>query len=60
VQKTYGIVPIPEGFVVDAYPISLRVPDMFAVIFVVFVIGLIASLPAALRAKKISALVREE
>ena len=60
VQKTYGIVSIPEGFVVNAYPISMRFWDMLAVAAVVLFIGLIASLPAAFRAKRVQALVREE
>lgn len=59
-QKLFGIVPIPEGFVVDAYPISMRLLDLVAVAVVVLVIGVLASLPAALRASKVPALVREE
>ena len=59
-QKTFGIVPIPEGFVVDAYPISMRFIDLFAVMAVVLIIGLIASFPAALRAMKVPVLVRGE
>ncbi|MEY3368453.1 MAG: hypothetical protein RI973_1608 [Bacteroidota bacterium] len=60
VQKTYGIVAIPEGFVVSAYPISLRFPDLVAVMLVVLFIGLIASLPAAIRARQVSALINRE
>lgn len=59
-QKTFGIVPIPEGFVVDAYPISMRLWDLLAVAAIVLVIGLLASIPAALRAKRVPALIREE
>jgi lipoprotein-releasing system permease protein len=59
-QKMFGIVPIPDGFVVDAYPISMRVGDLLAVAAVVIVIGLLASIPAALRAKRVPALVLEE
>ena len=59
-QKIFGIVPIPEGFVVDAYPISMRLVDVFAVAVVVVAIGLLASVPAAHRASKIPTLVREE
>lgn len=60
VQKAFGIIPIPEGFVVDAYPMSIRWTDFLAVTSVVFIVGLIASLPAAYRAKRIPALIREE
>ncbi|MCF8247621.1 MAG: ABC transporter permease [Saprospiraceae bacterium] len=59
-QKIFGIVPIPEGFVVDAYPISMRLVDVLAVSVVVVIIGLVASVPAAHRASKIPTLVREE
>lgn len=60
IQKMYGIVSIPEGFVVNAYPISMRFWDLLAVTAIVLAIGLVASIPAALRAKKIPALMREE
>ncbi len=59
-QKYFGIVPIPEGFVVNAYPISMQLPDFFAVTLTVLVIGFLASLPPALRAARVSALIREE
>lgn len=59
-QKMFGLVPIPDGFVVDAYPISMRPFDLFAVAIVVLVIGFLASIPAALRAKKVPTLIREE
>ena len=59
-QKIFGIVPIPEGFVVDAYPISMRLVDVLAVAVVVVAIGVVASVPAAHRASKIPTLVREE
>ena len=60
VQKAFGIVPIPDGFVVDAYPISMRFFDLIAVMIVVLIIGFIASFPAALRAMKVPVLVRDE
>lgn len=59
-QIYFGLVPIPDGFVVDAYPISMRPFDVVAVAVVVFIIGMLASLPAAWRAQRISALIREE
>lgn len=59
-QITFGIVPIPEGFVVDAYPISMRGLDFIIVAITVIVIGLIAAIPPALKASKVSALIREE
>ncbi|MEM8909368.1 MAG: FtsX-like permease family protein, partial [Bacteroidota bacterium] len=60
VQKSFGIVPIPAGFVVDAYPISMRLFDFIIVALTVMAIGLLASVPPALRAAQVSALIRED
>ncbi len=60
VQKTFGVVSIPDGFVVDAYPISMRFFDLLAVMAIVVTIGFVASFPAALRAMKVPALIRDE
>ena len=60
IQKVFGIVSIPEGFVVNAYPISMRLMDLLIVMVIVMVIGFIASFPAALRAMKVPALVLDE
>ena len=53
-QKTFHLVAIPGSFVVDSYPISLRWEDFITVAITVLFIGLLASLPAALRAMRIS------
>jgi lipoprotein-releasing system permease protein len=53
-QKTFHLVAIPGSFVVDSYPISLRWEDFFTVAITVLFIGLLASIPAALRAMRIS------
>lgn len=58
-QTTIGIVPIPEGFIVDAYPISMRFTDFLAVGITVLIIGLLASIPPALRAQRVPKMVRE-
>ena len=58
-QKAFGIVPIPDGFVVDAYPISMRLPDFIIVGLTVIAIGIIASIPPALRAARVQALIRD-
>jgi len=58
-QKTIGIVPIPEGFIVDTYPISMRFTDFLAVGITVLFIGLLASIPPALRAQRVPEMVRE-
>ncbi|MBL7794199.1 MAG: ABC transporter permease [Saprospiraceae bacterium] len=59
-QKTIGIIRIPGDFIIEAYPISLRAPDFAVVALTVIAIGLLASLPPALRAKRVPAMVREE
>ena len=60
VQKTYGIVSIPQGFLVESYPISMRVQDFIPVTLTVLIIGLLASLPPAGRAVRVPAFLREE
>ena len=50
VQKNYGIVPMPEGFVVDTYPISLRFTDFVFIAFTVLLLGFLASILPAKRA----------
>lgn len=59
-QKQYGIVPIPEGFVVDSYPIELRWRDILIVGLTVFVIGSLASWLPAKKASQIAAYIRKE
>lgn len=59
-QNSLGIIPIPEGFAINAYPMSIKLTDFLAITVVVFVAGLLASLPAAFHAKNITAMVREE
>lgn len=59
-QKTVGIITIPGDFVIEAYPISTRFFDFLVVAITVLFIGLLASLPPAMRAKRVPALMREE
>jgi lipoprotein-releasing system permease protein len=59
-QKNYGLVSIPDGFLIDAYPIELRGMDFVLVTITVLVIGYIASLMPSFRAGKVSAFVRQE
>lgn len=60
IQKRFGVVSFPGDFIIEAYPISIRYFDFFIVAFTVLVIGVLASVPPALRAKRVSALIREE
>lgn len=59
-QKQYGIVPIPEGFVVDSYPIEMRPRDVLIVGATVFLIGTLAALLPARKASRIAAYIRKE
>jgi len=58
-QKTFKIIPSP-GFIVDAYPITMRFSDFIVVMITVMMVGLIASIAPALKAGSIPAVVREE
>ncbi len=57
-QKQFGIVTIPQGFVVDAYPITMKGTDILIVAITVVIIGTIASLPAAARAARLTSSIR--
>lgn len=59
-QKTWGIVTIPQGFLVETYPISMRARDFVPVTATVLGIGLLASLAPAARAVRVPAYLREE
>lgn len=59
-QKIFGIVSIPGNFIVEAYPISMRFIDFVVVAITVAAIGVLASLPPALRAKRVPTIIREE
>ncbi len=59
-QKHFGIVPIPDGFVVDSYPIEMRYIDILIVALTVFMIGTLASWLPARKASKIAAYIRKE
>lgn len=59
-QKQYELIGIPGSFIVNAYPISMRWGDLFIIACTVLGIGLLASLPPALRAVRVPALIREE
>lgn len=59
-QKSFGIISIPEGFIIDAYPMEMRLTDVLIVTGTVLTIGFLASVPGSIRAKAIKAFVREE
>lgn len=53
-QDNYGLVKIPEGFVVNKYPVAIRWNDFIVVGLTVVLIGLISSIPAANKARQIA------
>ncbi|MBK8349674.1 MAG: FtsX-like permease family protein [Saprospiraceae bacterium] len=59
-QKEYGLISIPDGFMIDAYPIEIRWLDFVIVACTVLVIGCLASLLPSFRAGQVSAFVRQE
>lgn len=59
-QKQFDLIGIPGSFIVNAYPISLRWGDFVLIAITVLAIGLLASLPPALRAVRVPAMIREE
>lgn len=59
-QKTWGIITIPQGFLVESYPIAMRIGDFVPVVLTVIGIGLLAALPPAQRAVRVPAFLREE
>ena len=60
IQKTMGIVTVPQGFLVESYPIAMRAADFLPVIGTVLGIGLLASLAPAARAVRVPSFFREE
>lgn len=59
-QKDYGLVSIPDGFMINAYPVELRWTDFVIVTLTVLFIGYIAALLPSIRAGKVSSFVRQE
>jgi lipoprotein-releasing system permease protein len=59
-QKTWGLISIPQGFLVESYPIEMRASDFLPVVLTVMGIGLLAAWLPARRAAQVSAFLREE
>ncbi|MEI6410963.1 MAG: FtsX-like permease family protein [Bacteroidota bacterium] len=59
-QKQFALISIPQGFLVDSYPIAMRAQDFLPVIATVMGIGVLAALAPAGRAVRVPAYLREE
>ncbi len=59
-QKNVGILTVPDGFSITNYPMEMHVFDVVVVMITVLILGILASIPAALRAAQVSAYVRME
>ncbi len=59
-QKTVGIITVPDGYSITAYPMELEFGDVMLVFITVMVLGLLASLPASWRASRVTTYVRVE
>lgn len=58
-HKFFNIVAIPGDFIIESYPVGLRVGDFLIVALTVIAIGGLASWPPALRAQKVPATAKE-
>lgn len=59
-QKDFGLIAVPDGFMISAYPIELKWTDFVIVTVTVSIIGYIASLLPSYRAGQVSPFVRKE
>ncbi len=59
-QVTVGLIPVPPGFVVDSYPISLRFLDFVIVAITVSAISILGSVWPAVKASGISVSLRTD
>jgi len=51
-QSSHGLISVPDGFMISAYPIKLKISDFFVVGLTVMVLGLLASILPSLKAGK--------
>lgn len=59
-QVQYGLVGVPDDFMISAYPVKLKFFDFVLTVAIILGIGLIASVPAARRAMRIPAFYKVE
>lgn len=59
-QHYYGWISLPDGFIIDAYPVLLQVQDFVLVAVTALAVGLLAAWHPAVKAAKQAVYVREE
>lgn len=59
-QHSYGLIPVPPGFIIDAYPMELRGFDFILILITVLGIGALAAWLPARRAARFDEVLREE
>lgn len=59
-QHYYGWISLPEGFIIDAYPVLLQAQDFLLVIATALAVGLLAAWYPAYKASRQAIYVREE
>ncbi|HRG68400.1 MAG: ABC transporter permease [Saprospiraceae bacterium] len=59
-QKNYGLIGVPDEFIIDSYPIQLRLFDFALVSFTVLCIGLLAAMLPTRKVYEIVPIFREE
>jgi len=52
-QRNFGLIEVPEGLLIDAYPVQLRISDFIVVTAAVLIIGLFASILPCIKASKL-------
>ena len=53
VQKEFGMIGMPAGLMIEAYPVQLKITDFPVVIISVFLIGLLASILPSFKASSL-------
>ncbi len=59
-QHQYGLIPVPPGFIIDAYPMEIRWFDFVIVLITVITIGSLAAWLPARRAARVDAIIQGE
>ncbi len=59
-QKKYGLIGVPEEFIMDSYPIEIRLTDFILVGMTVLIIGTIASILPTKKVAAVLPMFREE